>query len=169
MNRIKFYILLFIVISTSSLAAQTNDSYQIIENRFTKTTLTKEDSLAFREAGYNKAKSLFEYGDIYMSNSGNISNQAYVIQRVPDLFYIAEKDTLFTDSVMVMINTIIANERPKPIKLKLTDKEGVLGHVATVTKKLNFEADIILIKAPKEFGDSQEKIWQVFLTNPVFW
>jgi len=159
MNTIRFYLLLFVVVWAPSLVAQTSDSYQTIENRFTKTTLTKADSLAFREAGYIKAKSLFEYGDVYMSNSGNRSNQAYVIQHVPDLFYVAEKDTLFTDSVMLMVNTIIANERPKPIKLELTEKEGVLGHVSTNTKKLNFEADIILIKAPKAFGDSEEKIW----------
>jgi len=165
----KLYLILLFGVWTQVTQAQTSDSYGAIENRFTKSKLSAADSTAFRESGYLKAKSLFEYGDVYISNSSNAANQAYVIQRVPDLFYIAEGDTLNTDSVMMMVNVIIENERPKPIKLELTEKEGVLGHVATKTKKLHFEADIILVKEPKKFGNTEEKIWQVFLANPVFW
>ncbi len=149
--------------------AQSSESYGEIENRFTKIELSAGDSTAFRESGYLKAKSLFEYGDMYISNSNNVSNQTYVINRVPDLFYIPKGETLNTDSVMQMVNAIIAEEGSKPIKLKLSKKDGVLGHVDTDTKNLNFGADIILIKAPKAFGTSEEKIWQVFLASPVFW
>jgi len=165
----KLYIILLFGFLAQVAQAQSSDSYGAMENRFTKTNLSAADSTAFRESGYLKAKSLFEYGDVYISNSSNASNQAYVIQRVPDLFYIAEGETLNTDSVMMMVNVIIENERPKPIKLVLSKKAGVLGHVITKTKKLHFEADIILVKASKQFGTTEEKIWQVFLTNPVFW
>ena len=149
--------------------AQNSQSYGDIEDRFTKTELSEADSLAFKEAGILKAKSLFEYGEVYRSNSSNSSNQAYVIQRVPNLFYIPETDTLNTMIVMNQINTIIRNEKPKPVKIIFTEKQGVLGHVSTDLKKLNFEADLVLMKVPKDFGESQEKIWQVFLANPVFW
>jgi hypothetical protein len=169
MSTNKLYIILLFAFLAQVAQAQSSDSYGAMENRFTKTKLTAADSTAFRETGYLKAQSLFEYGDVYISNYSNAANQAYVIQRVPDLFYIAEGDTLNTDSVMMMVNVMIENERPKPIKLELTDKEGVLGHVVTKTKKLHFEADIVLVKEPKKFGNTEEKIWQVFLANPIFW
>lgn len=168
--RIKtLYILLILVSGIHQLSAQSNSSYADIEDRFTKTELTKIDSLAFKEAGFQKAESLFEYGDVYIRNSSNESNQAYVINRVPDLFYVEEGDTLNTDSVMFLVNTMIKNEKPNSIDLTLVDKEGTLGHVFTSTKNLNFKADIIIVKSAKNFGDHEEIIWQVFLTNPIFW
>jgi hypothetical protein len=168
--RIKtLYIFLILIIGIHQLSAQNTSSYADIENRFTKTELTKTDSIAFKKAGFQKAKSLFEYGDVYINNSSNVSNQAYVIKRVPDLFYVSEGDTLNTDSVMFLVNTMITNEKPNSIDLTLVDKEGTLGHVFTSTKNLNFKADIIIVKSPKNFGDSEEIIWQVFLTNPLFW
>lgn len=168
--RIKsLYIFLILVTGIHPLSAQNSGSYETIENRFTKTELSPTDSLAFQEAGFQKAKSLFEYGDVYRSNSNNVSNQAYVIKRVPDLFYVQEGDTLNTDSVMFLVNTMIANEKPNAISLTLINKDGTLGHVYTSTENLNFKADIIIVKAPKNFGNSEEKIWQVFLTNPLFW
>ena len=165
----KFHILLIASLCTQMAFSQSSGSYSDMENRFTKSTLTKADSLAFKEAGVLKAKSLFEYGEVYRSNSSNSSNQAYVIQRVPSLFFIPESDTLNTLDVMNHINTIIKNEKPKPVEIIFTEKEGVLGHVSTDLKKLNFAADIILLKVPKNFGDSEEEIWQVFLSSPVFW
>ncbi len=168
--RIKtLYLFLFLVTGMHQLSAQNTSSYADIENRFTKTELSQTDSLAFKKAGFQKAKSLFEFGDVYMSNSSNVSNQAFVIKHVPDLFYIPEGDTLNTDSVMFLVNTMITNEKPNSIDLTLVDKDGTLGHVFTSTKKLNFKADIIIVKVPKNFGNSEEKIWQVFLTNPLFW
>lgn len=169
MRIITLYIFLIFGAGIHQLSAQNNSSYSEIEDRFTKTVLTETDSLAFKKAGFQKAKSLFEYGDVYISNSSNVSNQAYVIKRIPDLFYIQEGDTLNIDSVMFLVNTMITNEKPKSIDLTLVDKAGTLGHVFTSTKNLNFKADIIIVKVPKAFGDSEEKIWQVFLTNPVFW
>ena len=169
MRIITLYIFLIFGAGIHQLCAQNTSSYSEIEDRFTKTELTEADSLAFMKAGFQKAKSLFEYGDVYINNSSNLSNQAYVIKRVPDLFYIQEGDTLNTDSIMFLVNTMITNEKPNSIDLTLVDKDGTLGHVFTSTKNLNFKADIIIVKVPKNFGDSEEKIWQVFLTNPVFW
>jgi len=158
----------FFLLFGGSINAQSDNSYDQVQTRFYKIKLSTEDSLAFKEAGILKAKTLFEYGDVYLSNSNNRSNQTYVTTRVPDLFYVPEGDTLNTDSVVMMINTIIENEKPNQVEIVFTEKEGVLGHVATATQKLNFEADIILVKTVKKFGKSKEKIWQVFLTNPEF-
>ena len=165
----KYFLLFAICVLHVGLTAQSSNSYGQLESRFTKKKLTSSDSTAFKEAGILKAKSLFEYGDVYISNSTNMSNQAYVIDRVPDLFHVAKGDTLNTDSVMLFVNTIIANEKPNAIDIVFTEKDGVLGHVATDTENLNFEADIVLIKEPKEFGNSKEKVWQVFLSKPFFW
>ncbi len=168
MKRLPILVLGVFFLLGGILSAQSTKSYDQVESRFYKKRLSAEDSLAFKEAGILKAKTLFEYGDVYLSNSGNLANQSYVTMRVPDLFYVTERDTLNTDSVVMMINTIIENEKPKTVEIVFSEKEGVLGHVATATQKLNFEADIILVKTAKQFGKSKEKVWQVFLANPIF-
>jgi len=168
MKKFNLYFLGILCLLGNVLVAQSDNSYGKIQTRFTKNKLTAEDSTAFKEAGILKAKTLFEYGDVYTSNYDNTSNQAYVVNRVPDLFYVPKGDTLNTDSIVLMVNKIIENEKSNAVEIVFSEKDGVLGHVATATKKLNFEADIILVKAPKQFGDTKEKVWQVFLENPVF-
>lgn len=157
----------FLMLFSSAIFAQNNyEGYGEIEKRFEKSDLSHQDSLAFIETGKQKAYTLIEYAKVHYSNTNNMSNQAYIVNRVPDLFYVAEGETLNSDSIVMVVRAIIQKELPDNVELIFTDKEGVLSHVETAFSTPKFEADIILIKRPKKFGKTNKEVWQVFLTRP---
>ncbi len=146
------------------LAAQ---NYDQMENRFVKKTLTKQDSAAFIESGIQKAQSLFGQTDLYWSNTGNSSNQAYIANRIPDLFYVAKGDSLDLKPLMAAIKKIQSHKNYTQPKFKLTEAKGYLGKITTTNTDPKLEFFLVLLRAPKRFGSEEEKVWQVFLAEPV--
>jgi len=148
--------------------AQTNNSYGAMQTRFEKKTLDHADSAAFVQSGIQKAQSLFEYNDVYLQNSTNRSNQMYVEQKAPELFYIEKGDTTNLDAVMTQARAIVQKQGGTPVEIQYTEKEGVLGQVTSVDTDPTFTADLILLQVKKSFGTTSKKVWQVFLANPTF-
>jgi hypothetical protein len=143
-------------------------SYGSMQSRFEKKKLEPADSAAFIQSGIQKAQSLFEYNDVYLQNSTNRSNQMYVEQKAPELFYIEKDDTTNLDAVMTQTRAIVQKQNGKPVEIQYTEKEGVLGQVTSVDTDPTFTADLILLQVKKSFGTTSKKVWQVFLTNPTF-
>jgi hypothetical protein len=143
-------------------------SYDMMQNRFEKKKLDPADSAAFIQSGIQKARSLFEYNDVYLQNSANRSNQMYVEQKAPELFYLEEGDSTDLDAVMTQTRAIVKKQKGKPVEIQYTEKEGVLGQVTSVNTDPIFQADLVLIQIEKSFGKTSKKVWQVFLTNPQF-
>ena len=142
-------------------------SYDQMETRFVKKKLTKQDSAAFIESGIQKAQSLFGQTDLYWSNSGNASNQAYIATRIPDLFYVAKGDSLDLEPLMAAIKKIQSHKNYTQPKFKLTEAKGYLGKITTTNTDPKLEFFLVLLRAPKRFGSEEEKVWQVFLAEPV--
>jgi hypothetical protein len=143
-------------------------SYGQMQSRFEKKNLEPADSAAFVQSGIQKAQSLFEYNDVYLQNYTNRSNQMYVEQKAPELFYINNSDSLDLEAVMAQTRAIVQKQNGKPVEIKYTEKEGVLGQVTSVDTEPTFTADLILLKVKKSFGTTSKKVWQVFLANPTF-
>ena len=148
--------------------AQSNNSYDAMQNRFEKNTLEPADSAAFIQTGIQKAKTLFEYNDVYLQNSTAPTNQKYVKKKVPELFFVAEGDSLNIDLVMQKAQEIVRKQMGKPVELKFESKDGVLGRVSTLNTDPKFTADLILVKVNKPFGKMTKQVWQVYLSNPQF-
>ncbi len=161
----KLWILLLALSFGKSAVSQS--SYEVMEKRFVKRSLSALDSAAFIEAGIQKAYSLVDFTQVHYSNSGNVSNQRYVETKVIELFYIKPNESLNTDSIVTLVRSVMQSKSGAPVEIVFTKKKGVLGHVATAGDRPKFEADVILVKAPKKFGKLSEPVWQVFLTNPV--
>lgn len=150
------------------LSAQSTHSYEKMQSRFEKETLESHDSAAFIQTGIQKAKTLFEYNTVYLQNSAHPSNQKYVEKKVPELFFVAEGDSVDIDLVMQRAQAIVEKQAGKPVNLKFEPKDGFLGQVYTVNTQPKFKADLIIVKVDKPFGKVTKKVWQVFLTNPEF-
>lgn len=169
MNALKNIVTLaFCFVVLSSLSAQSNNSYDAMQTRFEKKTLGSADSAAFIQTGVQKAKTLFEYNDVYLQNSTIPANQKYVEKKVPELFFIAEGDSLDINQVMQKAQAIVRKQMGKPVELKHKPKDGFLGQVYTLNTEPVFMADLILVKVDKPFGKTTRQVWQVYLTNPVF-
>jgi hypothetical protein len=151
--------------SSLSLMAQ---SYGEMQTRFEKKKLEPADSAAFIESGIQKAKSLFEYNDVYLQNSTNHSNQRYVEQKAPELFYLEKGDATDLDAVMIQTRAIVQKQNGKPVEIEYGKKDGVLGHVTTIDTDPVFQADLVLVQIKKSFGSTSKKVWQVYLANPTF-
>lgn len=162
----KMLLVLFAVFGLGQVASA-QSSYETMENRFVKKQLTAEDSAAFKTQGLQKAQSLFYQTDLYLRNSGNTSNQAYIANRIPDLFYVAEGDTLDLQPLMEAINAIQSNKKYKKPEFKITEAPGYLAKLETTNTKPKLEFFLVLLKAPKRFGSEEELVWQVFLAEPV--
>lgn len=155
---------LFFLLISFSIHAQ---SYKTMEDRFVKKQLTAQDSAAFTTQGLQKAQSLFYQTDLYLRNSGNTSNQAYIANRIPDLFYVAEGDSLDLQPLMDAINTIQRSKKYKQPEFKVTEAPGYLAKLETTNTKPKLEFFLVLMQAPKRFGSEEELVWQVFLAEPV--
>lgn len=162
----KMLLVLFAVFGLGQVASA-QSSYETMENRFVKKQLTAEDSAAFKTQGLQKAQSLFYQTDLYLRNSGNTSNQAYIANRIPDLFYVAEGDSLDLQPLMIAINAIQGKKMYKQPEFKITEAPGYLAKLETTNTTPKLEFFLVLLKAPKRFGSEEELVWQVFLAEPV--
>ena len=165
MKALKTLLVFAICLSGFGLSAQ---SYGSMQSRFEKKKLEPADTAAFIQSGIQKAKSLFEYNDVYLQNSTNRSNQMYVEQKAPELFYVEEGDSTDLEAVMTQTRTIVKKQKGKPVELVYSEKDGVLGQVTSVDTDPIFQADLVLIQVKKAFGKTSKKVWQVFLANPTF-
>jgi hypothetical protein len=163
--RFSMIITLFLSFSTA-LPAQ-SESYKKMENRFLKPALTSQDSAAFRTQGIQKAQSLFDQTKLYVQNSGNVSNQAYIANRIPELFYVPEGEHLDLDPLMDAIKKIQSSKTPVTPIFVLRAEKGYLGKIETTNTLPKLEFFLVLMQAPKRFGSKEEMVWQVFLAEPV--
>ncbi len=163
MKTIKLVMLLLVM--SNLLAAQS--SYDSMEKRFVKRGLTPEDSAAFKTQGLQKAQSLFDQTNLWTQNSGNTSNQTYIANRIPELFYVPEGDSLDLEPLMAAISKIQNSKIRVEPEFKLSKAKGYLGKVETTNTKPKLEFFLVLMQAPKRFGSKEELVWQVFLAEPV--
>ncbi len=163
MKEIKLVLLLLVM--SNFIAAQS--SYDTMENRFVKKRLTAQDSAAFKTQGLQKAQSLFYQTTLWSQNAGNTSNQTYIADRIPDLFYVAEGDSLDLEPLMAAISKIQNGKVQVEPEFKLSKAKGYLGKVETTNTKPKLEFFLVLMQAPKRFGSEEEKVWQVFLAEPI--
>ena len=160
--------ILFIILLTTFTGIVANaQSYEAMESRFKKSAPTSVDSTAFIKQGVQKAQSLFYQTDLYMRNAGNLSNQAYIADQMPDLFYVAEGDTLDLQPLREAVSKIQSSKKYKQPKFKTSEADGYLAKLETTNTKPKLEFFLVLMKAPKRFGDEEEMVWQVFLAEPV--
>ncbi len=158
----KFYTLLLLLTGISAIQAQ---SYDKLENRFSREKLTAEDSAAFKEQGLQKVRSLFYKVDLYQKNQGNLSNQSYISQSVDEQFYVEEGDTLDLAPMFRAIDQI--QSKVEVPELRLIEAKGCLAGVETVKVRPKLTYQLILKQAPKKFGKRSEVLWQVFLSVPT--
>jgi hypothetical protein len=156
---------LLILIAFNNVAS--SQSYEAMESRFKKSAPTALDSTAFIKQGVQKAQSLFYQTDLYMRNSGNTSNQAYIADQMPDLFYVAEGDTLDLQPLRESISKIQGSKKYTQPKFRTSEADGYLAKLETTNTKPKLEFFLVLMKAPKRFGEEEELVWQVFLAEPV--
>jgi hypothetical protein len=165
MNKLAFTILLIVPLLSGGIL-QGQISYDALENRFLKQNLSAQDSAAFKKQGLQKAQSLFYKTDLYWSNSGNRSNQAYIAQSLPDMFYVVEDDSLDLAPLMAAIDQIQNRKNYQEPQFKLIQIPGYLAQVQTINTKPQLSFLLVLKQAPKKFGNSSEVVWQVFLAKP---
>lgn len=142
-------------------------SYDVMEKRFIASQPSPKDSVAFIKQGVQKAQSLFYQTDLYTRNYNNTSNQVYIANRMPDLFYVAEGDSLDLEPLREAISSIQGRKNYKQPKFKTSEAEGYLAKLETTNTKPKLEFFLVLMKAPKRFGEEEEMVWQVFLADPV--
>lgn len=159
----KFFLLTLLLLPLCLLHGQ---SYGKLEKRFSKEKPTHEDSIAFRAQAMQKVQSLFYKSELYERNTGNLSNQSYIAQSLPEMFYVEEGDTLDLKPMLGAIAKI-QNAKPKQNpQFEFTDQDGYLGKIETTNTKPKMSFLVSLMKAPKRFGQKEELIWQVFLLPP---
>jgi len=145
-----------------------SESYKKMENRFLKQGLSAEDSAAFRAQGIQKAQSLFDQTNLYMQNTGNASNQAYIATRIPDLFYVPPGEELNLEPLMQAIQKIQTNQKKSAVPMFVVlPVDGYLGKIESTNTKPKLEFFMVLMQAPKRFGSKEEMVWQVFLAEPM--
>lgn len=164
MSSIKTLMTLIMLAAVSIAGAQSVD-YSRLEKRFVKTDLTAQDTAAFRETGEQKVRQLFDKGNFYNQNQSNLSNQAYVKQQIPDLFYVPPGDTLDVDALLLDIERA-KQKQPRAIELSTKPADGYLGVTETVNCDPKFIFYLVLMQIPKQFGNEREPVWQVFLHQP---
>ena len=164
---IKIKAILVCILIFNYCTAKSQSSYTRLEKRFNKSVLSAQDSLAFKKQGLQKAQQLFYQTNLYLQNSQNLSNQAYIAQRIPQLFYKAEEDTAQFNAVMEEVRQIQAQPNFEQTEFSwLQPPKGKLARLQTTNTQPALQFDLILIKEQKKFGDLEEAVWQVFLTNP---
>lgn len=165
MKTFKNLLALAAILVSSQAWAQTNSDYVNMEKRFVKKELTAQDTAAFRKSGEQRVRQLFDKGNFYIQNSSNTSNQAYVKNQIPDLFYVPEGDTLDLNGLLEDIEKMKRNHT-EAIELSTKPADGFLGKVETLNCEPRFTFYLVLKQVPKKFGDKEEWVWQVFLHNP---
>lgn len=148
-------------------AALLGQSYGTMEKRFVKDQPTRQDTAAFRAQALQKVQSLFYKSELYERNTGNLSNQSYIAQSLPDMFYVPEGDTLDLKPMLAAIAKIQNAKRKQNPQFEFIDQDDYLGKIKTSNTKPKLSFLVTLMKAPKRFGNKEELIWQVFLIPPV--
>jgi hypothetical protein len=152
------------LITSISLPAQ-DVNYSNLEKRFVKKELTSDDTLAFRKVGEQKVEQLFDKSQFYSQNYSNTSNQVYVKQQIPDLFYVPPGDSLDVTGLVRAIEQAESKQNGT-VKLQTKPRSGYLGMVETLNYDPKFTFYLVLMQIPKSFGKEQELVWQVFLHKP---
>lgn len=144
-------------------------SYEVLEKRFVKQELTKEDSLAFTRQGIQKARSLFLRGNaLYLSNQHKPANQAYIQSTLPRSFQHGRADSLQVDSLFELLPRFQLAAGATAVEFKALNSSEYLSHLVSTNLSPTLELDLILVLQEKSFGSQNEKIWQVFLANPLW-
>lgn len=165
MKTFKTLLALAAILASSQAWAQTSSDYVNMEKRFVKKELTPQDTAAFRKLGEQRVRQLFDKGNFYIQNSSNTSNQAYVKNQIPDLFYVPEGDTLDINGLLEDIEKMKRNHLQE-IELSTKPEKDFLGKVETLNCEPKFTFYLVLMQVPKKFGNKEEWVWQVFLHNP---
>lgn len=137
-------------------------SYSTMESRFNRSQLTEDDSTAFINQGRQKARSLFDLGKLYVSNSGRSSNQSYIQRGTNNIFYVEEGDSVDTEDILERTSEATSTDG-EPIRFKLEDAEGYLAKISTINSDPPFIFYLVLAQVVKSFGDEEEKVWDVML------
>lgn len=164
MRNIRTSLTLMMLAAVAAAGAQSGD-YSSLEKRFVKSELTADDTAAFRRAGEQKVRQLFEKGSFYSENRSNPTNQAFVKQQIPDLLYAAPGETPDVDGLLGEIEKAKRNQ-PQSLELKTLPAEGYLGVTETVNYDPKFRFYLVLMQIPKQFGKEEEMVWQVLLRLP---
>ncbi len=163
MRTIKFLASLILLTAAIGLKAQSVD-YSGLEKRFVKDTPDARDTVAFRQLGEQKVRQLFDKSRFHAQNYSNTSNQVYIKQQIPDLFYIAPDDTLDVNGLLRAIEKaeILGDQT---IALRTIPAKGFLGLTETLNCDPKFSFYLVLMQVPKNFGKEQELVWEVYLRN----
>jgi hypothetical protein len=166
-NLLRLTTIISISIMSSVAVNAQSEGYKKMENRFTKRGLSSDDSAAFRAQGIQKAQSLFDQTNLYVQNTGNVSNQTYIANRIPDLFYVPESEELDLEPLMNAIKKIQSSKKQAAPLFVVLPQKGYLGKIETTNTVPKLEFFLVLMQAPKRFGNKEEMVWQVFLAEPV--
>jgi hypothetical protein len=148
----------------ATVGAQSVD-YPSLEKRFVKAEPEARDTVAFRTLGEQKVRQLFDKSHFFSQNYSSTSNQAYVKQQIPELFYMAPGDTLDVSELIRSIEQAKLSHG-QSVELRTEPSEGYLGLTQTLNCEPKFTFYLVLMQIPKKFGDKQEMVWQVFLHKP---
>jgi hypothetical protein len=166
MSKLKTFTSIILLLAAITAGAQ---SYERLEKRFVKEELSKEDSLAFIKQGLQKAQTLFLRGnELYLSNQHNTANQAYIQSTLPRLFYQDGKDSLQVDSLLRLLPRFQLLPGHQSVKYKTLASQEHLQHLVSTNLKPQLELDLKIVLLEKSFGSTTERVWQVFLANPVW-
>lgn len=153
----------------TGLSAQGQSSYESLEKRFVRQDLSKEDSLAFTKQGIQKAKSLFLRGNkLYLSNQHRPANQAYIQSTLPSLFQPGRADSSQVDSLFAVLPQFQLAPGSSVVEFKVVESSEYLCHLVSTNLSPALELDVVLVLIEKSFGTQSEKVWQVFLANPLW-
>lgn len=161
----KALLLLFLpfLILPQKISAQSSGNYEDMQQRFTKTHLSAEDSAAFRQQGEHKVRQLFENGSFYAANQNVSANQVYVTQQTQPLFQPAEADTINYSALLQQISQAQCRGR---VQLQTDAAPNLLGKTRTLNCTPQVVVDLVLTRNAKKFGKTSEQVWEVLLANP---
>ncbi|KAB2810075.1 hypothetical protein [Phaeocystidibacter luteus] len=154
-------IVMCVLFSLATVMAS-GQSYSTMESRFNRSELTEADSTAFINQGRQKARSLFDLGKLFISNSGRSSNQSYIQRGTNNIFYVEEGDSVDTGDILQRTSQAESTDG-EPIRFKLEDADGYLAKISTVNSDPPFIFYLVLAQIVKKFGEEEERVWDVML------
>lgn len=164
-------ILLFGLIVLSSQYNLRAQSYGQIESRFTKSNLSKNDSLAFEKTAKEKLYRLMAYSKLYTNKETSSQTKASLKRKAEGMFRTNTQTGLVEifdmDSLLLNLSSIIDSYYQSNDSL-LSWKSNSPNFGKYQISNGKFELTVLLIKAPKSFGKNEEDIWQVYFCSPIF-
>lgn len=159
---------LIILSSQYGLNAQ---SYSQIESRFTKGSLSNNDSLAFEKTAKEKLYRLMAFSKLYTNKETSINTKTSLKNKAQGMFRTNTQTGLVQiidmDSVLIKLSSLIDSDYQSDDSL-ISWKSNTSNFGQYQIAKGKFELTVLLIKAPKSFGSYEEDIWQVFFCSPTF-